>query len=85
MHCGKIHTAVNQSWPGGLVIIILWDGALVFRSPLPWGSSLQKKFRILETLNLLTDAESSTDTTVECTKNTQNQKKIKTEKIIQNR
>ena len=36
---------------------------------------LKKKSRIRETLNLLTDADSSTDTTVGWTKNTQKAKK----------
>ena len=44
-----------------------------------------KKSRIRETLNISTDADSSTDTTVRWTKNTQKpKKKLKTEKIIQN-
>ena len=43
-----------------------------------------KKSRIRETSNLLTDADSSTNTTVGCSKNTERQKKFKTEKIIQN-
>ena len=42
-----------------------------------------KKSRMRETSNLSTDADSSADTTVGWTKNTQKQKKIKTEKIIQ--
>ena len=44
-----------------------------------------KKSCIRETLNLSTNADSSTDTTVGLTKNTQKpKKKIKTEKLIQN-
>ena len=43
-----------------------------------------KKSRIRETSNLSSDADSSTDTTVRWTKNTQKPKEIKTEKIIQN-
>ena len=47
--------------------------------------ALKKRSRIRETKNLSTDADSSTDTTVGWTKNTQKPKKIKkTEKIIQN-
>ena len=44
----------------------------------------RKKFRIRETKHLLTDADSSTDTTVGWTKNTQTQFFWKTEKNIQN-
>ena len=43
------------------------------------------KYRIRETSNLSTNADSSADTTVGWTKNTQKPKKIKTEKIIQNK
>ena len=43
-----------------------------------------EKFRIRETKNLSTDADSSTDTTVGWTKNTQKPIFFLTEKIIQN-
>ena len=41
----------------------------------------KKKSRIRETLNLLTDADSSTDDTVGSTKNTQKLKKLKRQKL----
>ena len=41
---------------------------------------VDQKFRIRETSNLSTDVDSSTDTKVGWTKNTQKQKKLKTEK-----
>ena len=44
----------------------------------------KKKFRIRETKHLSTDADSSTDTTVGWTKNTQKPKFLKNRKIIQN-
>ena len=52
------------------------------RSHMP-GSSRQKS-RIRETWNLSTDADSSTNTTVGWTENTQKPKKLKTGKKIQN-
>ena len=45
---------------------------------------MEQKSRIRETSNLSTDVDSSTDATVEWTKNTQKQKKNKTEKLNQN-
>ena len=45
---------------------------------------MMTKSRIRETSNLSTDADNSSDTTVEWTKDTQKPKKLKTENIIQN-
>ena len=68
-------------------------GSNFFRKPFPLSTvvekgcirkAIQKKSRIRETLNLSTDADTSTDTTVGWTKNTQKPKKNEKQKIIQN-